>query len=131
MRGEPRLTCSLALDNALPSWITPNSRTGFLSLGLTDMRTLDFTPSDSVFPIKLPSLHSYGTFGVLPWQLLSGTPYPSLSKNLSSILPSLARFQLAALYPTAQAGGLYGDFCNIQTQLHLHEAKRHEAKQHV
>ncbi len=76
------------------------------------MRTLDFTPSDSVFPIKLPSLHSCGTFGVLPWQLLSGTLYPSLSKNLSSILPSLARFQLAAVNPTAQAGGLYGDFCN-------------------
>ena len=29
MRGEPRLTHSLALDNALPSWITPNNQNWF------------------------------------------------------------------------------------------------------
>jgi hypothetical protein len=47
------------------------------------MRTPDFTPSDSSFPVKLPSLHSYGVFGSLPTQLLSGTRQnPSMLKNL-------------------------------------------------
>jgi hypothetical protein len=44
---------------------------------------LDFTPSDSSFPIKLPSLHSYGTFESLPEQLLFRTRRnPSMLKNL-------------------------------------------------
>jgi hypothetical protein len=48
------------------------------------MRTLDFTPSDSSFPIKLPSLRSCGAFRSLPTQLLSGTlRNPSVLKNLS------------------------------------------------
>jgi hypothetical protein len=46
------------------------------------MRIPDFTPGDSRFPVKLPSLHSCGAFGVLPRQLLPGTLYPSMSKNL-------------------------------------------------
>jgi hypothetical protein len=47
------------------------------------MRTLDFTPSDSSFPIKLPSLHSCGTFESLPEQLLFRTRRnPSMLKNL-------------------------------------------------
>lgn len=37
------------------------------------MRTPAFTPSDSSFPIKLPSLHSCGAFEPLPIQLLNGT----------------------------------------------------------
>ena len=47
------------------------------------MRTPDFTPSDSSFPIKLPSLHACDAFEFLPIQLLNGTPRnPSVLKNL-------------------------------------------------
>jgi hypothetical protein len=50
------------------------------------MGTLDFTPSDSTFPIKLPSLRFCCAFGSLPSQLLAGTRQnPSISKNLKSL----------------------------------------------
>ena len=44
MRSELSLTCSHTLDNALPNWITPNTRIGFLSLGLTDNANPGFYP---------------------------------------------------------------------------------------
>jgi len=55
------------------------------------MRTLDFTPSDSSFPVKLPSLRSCDTFRSLPTQLLSGT-----LRNLS-VLKNLSQLYLTAV----------------------------------
>ena len=57
------------------------------------MRTPDFTPSDSSFPIKLPSLHACDAFELLPIQLLNGTPAnPNVLKNLE-----LLYYQLCSL----------------------------------
>ena len=60
------------------------------------MRTPDFTPSDSSFPIKLSSLHSCGAFGSLPAQLLRGTRRnPSMVKNLELLYPRLTALKSA------------------------------------
>jgi hypothetical protein len=60
------------------------------------MRTLDFTPSDSSFPIKLPSLQPCGTFVLLPTQLLSGTfGSPSVLKTLRELYQGLKALKSA------------------------------------
>ena len=73
------------------------------------MRIPDFTPSDSSFPIKLPSLHSCGAFRFLPSQLLAGTRRnPSMLKNLELLYQRLTALKSArvAFHPTTEASGL-------------------------
>lgn len=63
------------------------------------MRTPDFTPSDSSFPIKLSSLRSCGAFGSLPSQLLTGTRQnPSMLKNLERLYQNLMTLKSASRY---------------------------------
>jgi hypothetical protein len=80
------------------------------------MRTLDFTPSDSSFPIKLPSLRSCDTFRSLPTQLLSGTLRNlSVLKNLSQLYLTAAQATNSFFIPPLKRGGLsnFNRFCKV------------------
>jgi hypothetical protein len=82
------------------------------------MRIPDFTPSDSSFPIKLPSLHSCGAFGFLPSQLLAGTRRnPSMLKNLELLYQRLTAVKTAFRYiPRLKDVGFACNCCKFLTQ---------------
>jgi hypothetical protein len=87
---ETRLTCSLLLDNALPSWVFPNNQNWFsffrsdsfffeswlLPLAIQFLRKSCHgdSPRWQSLPVKLFRLHSLSTVEILPIQLLNGTP---------------------------------------------------------
>lgn len=51
------------------------------------MRTLDFTPSDSVLPNQTAVSTPLGAFVVLPEQLLPRTSYPKYVEKIGAIVP--------------------------------------------
>jgi hypothetical protein len=71
---ETRLTCSLLLDNALPSWVFPNNQNWFSFFRSDSFFESWFLPLVIQFlPVKLFRLHSLSTIEILPIQLLNGT----------------------------------------------------------